>query len=267
VHLSQVVDFLGFRLQWRRKRGTRDRWYVYTFIADRPVRQLKDKIRALTPRPSQQDPRTVLTPDQPGPARLGHLLPARRREGRLPEAGELHQAPGDQMAEATAPLELDGRPPTPGPPRRELAANHRGRDLSVRPRQGSRHPLPLPRQQDPQTLAVDLTNPDPPADTAESPLRRDAHGGFGERHGETDREQSRHRVPCRLNAVFRRRARPGWEVVPPPALPRLPPAIGRPRPGSLPGGRAGPGRLRGGAAPARQGRLEAPGPCPGPGHA
>jgi RNA-directed DNA polymerase len=61
VHLSQGVDFLGFHLQWRRKRGTRDRWYVYTFIADRPVRQLKDKIRALTPRPSQQDPRAVLT--------------------------------------------------------------------------------------------------------------------------------------------------------------------------------------------------------------
>jgi len=35
-------------------------WCVYTFIADRPVRSLKDKIRALTGRLSQQAPRNVL---------------------------------------------------------------------------------------------------------------------------------------------------------------------------------------------------------------
>ena len=38
-----------------------------------------------------------------------------------------------------------------------------------------------------------------PAGTVESPLRGDTHGGFGERPGETDREQSRHRAPGRLN--------------------------------------------------------------------
>ncbi|WP_411120243.1 group II intron reverse transcriptase/maturase [Streptomyces sp. 058-1L] len=59
VHMSEGFDFLGFRIQWRRKRGS-NKWYVYTFIADRPVRQLKDKIRALTNRTSQQDPGTVL---------------------------------------------------------------------------------------------------------------------------------------------------------------------------------------------------------------
>jgi RNA-directed DNA polymerase len=42
-----------------RKRGS-TKWYVYTFIADRPRRQLKDKIRALTNRTSQRDPETVL---------------------------------------------------------------------------------------------------------------------------------------------------------------------------------------------------------------
>jgi RNA-directed DNA polymerase len=60
AHLSEGIDFLGFHLQWRRKRGTRDRWYVYTFIAKRPVRQLKDKIRALTRRRSQLDPKVAL---------------------------------------------------------------------------------------------------------------------------------------------------------------------------------------------------------------
>lgn len=54
VHLSEGVDFLGFRIQWRRKRGT-DKWYVYTFVGKRPVRSVKAKVRALTRKTSQQD--------------------------------------------------------------------------------------------------------------------------------------------------------------------------------------------------------------------
>ena len=54
VHMSEGFDFLGFRIQWRRKRGT-NKWYVYTFIADRPFKSVKNKIRALTPQTSQQD--------------------------------------------------------------------------------------------------------------------------------------------------------------------------------------------------------------------
>jgi RNA-directed DNA polymerase len=60
THMSEGFSFLGFRIQWRRKRGT-SKHYVYTFIDDRPVRSLKDKIRALTPRTSQQDLEYVLT--------------------------------------------------------------------------------------------------------------------------------------------------------------------------------------------------------------
>jgi RNA-directed DNA polymerase len=59
VHMAEGFDFLGFHIRWRRKKGT-NQWYVYTFIANRPVRQLKEKIRALTNRTSQQDSRTVL---------------------------------------------------------------------------------------------------------------------------------------------------------------------------------------------------------------
>lgn len=58
-HLSEGLDFLGFRIQWKRKKGT-DKWYVYVFIGDRPIRSLKDKIRALTRRLSQQPPGDVL---------------------------------------------------------------------------------------------------------------------------------------------------------------------------------------------------------------
>ena len=57
--MSEAFDFLGFRIQWKRKQGT-DKWYVYTFIADRPIRSPKDRIRALTRRKSQQNPREVL---------------------------------------------------------------------------------------------------------------------------------------------------------------------------------------------------------------
>ncbi len=59
VHMSEGFDFLGFRIQWRRKRGS-DKWHVYTFIADRPVRSVKAKIRALTHRTSQVSLRFVL---------------------------------------------------------------------------------------------------------------------------------------------------------------------------------------------------------------
>ena len=59
VHMSESFGFLGFRIQWKRKRGT-DKWYVYTFIDKRPIQALKDKIRALTHRTSQQSPRDTL---------------------------------------------------------------------------------------------------------------------------------------------------------------------------------------------------------------
>jgi RNA-directed DNA polymerase len=59
VHMSEAFDFLGFRIQWKRKRGT-DKWHVYVFIGDRPIRSLKAKIRALTYRNSQQNPSSVL---------------------------------------------------------------------------------------------------------------------------------------------------------------------------------------------------------------
>jgi RNA-directed DNA polymerase len=59
VHMQDGFEFLGFRIQWKRKSGN-SKWYVYTFIAQRPVRSVKDKIRALTRRTSQADPKDVL---------------------------------------------------------------------------------------------------------------------------------------------------------------------------------------------------------------
>ena len=66
VHMSDGFGFLGFRIRWKRKRGT-GKWYVYTFIDDRPIRSLKAKIRALTHKTPQQDLAYVLT-------RLGQIM-------------------------------------------------------------------------------------------------------------------------------------------------------------------------------------------------
>jgi len=60
VNMSDGFDFLGFHIQWRRKRGTND-WYVYTFVAKRPIESVKMKIRALTGRTSQRSLDFVLT--------------------------------------------------------------------------------------------------------------------------------------------------------------------------------------------------------------
>jgi RNA-directed DNA polymerase len=59
VHMADGFDFLGFRIRWKRKRGS-NHWYVYTFIADRPFRSVKAKIRALTHRVSQADMGAVI---------------------------------------------------------------------------------------------------------------------------------------------------------------------------------------------------------------
>src|SRR3954447_14211862 len=52
--MADGFDFLGFHIQWRRKRGT-NKSYVYTFIARRPLQAVKAKIRALTHRTSIAD--------------------------------------------------------------------------------------------------------------------------------------------------------------------------------------------------------------------
>ena len=59
VHMSEGFEFLGFHLQWARKKGTTT-WHVYTFPAARTLRSVKAKIRALTPRTSQADLKDTL---------------------------------------------------------------------------------------------------------------------------------------------------------------------------------------------------------------
>lgn len=59
VHIDDGFEFLGFRIQRRKKRGS-NRWHVYTFIADRCIRSVKAKVRARTRRTSQADLKDTL---------------------------------------------------------------------------------------------------------------------------------------------------------------------------------------------------------------
>ena len=129
--MSDGFDFLGFRIRWKRKRGT-NKWHVYTFIADRPIRSLKAKIRALTHRTSQAD-RGRADPAQPDHARLGQLLQARRGKAHLRLASHFAWW-RDRGWCANCTAGVEGRPPrftTPpggGPIRRT------GSNCSTRPR-------------------------------------------------------------------------------------------------------------------------------------
>ena len=59
VHLDEGLDFLGFRIQRRRKRGTNVR-HVYTYPSKRALRSVKTKVRILTQRSSAMPSRAVL---------------------------------------------------------------------------------------------------------------------------------------------------------------------------------------------------------------
>jgi RNA-directed DNA polymerase len=51
THLSEGINFLGFHIQWRKKRGG-GKWYCMVFIADKAFTSIKQTIRKLTPRRS-----------------------------------------------------------------------------------------------------------------------------------------------------------------------------------------------------------------------
>ena len=179
VHMSEAFDFLGFRLQWRRKRGT-SKWYVYTFIATRPIRSVKAKIRALTHRTSQRDLEYVLT-------RINMVLHGWASYFKHAIA----QGVFDMLDNFTWRRVI-----------RMLCERHRWRWKDVRRRfttpTGQWLPVTAGEIELKRIAAIPITRyryrgskiPSPwaaathlTADTVESPLRREAHGGFGERSG------------------------------------------------------------------------------------
>src|SRR4051794_6259588 len=123
---------------------------------------------------------------QPDLARLDQLLPARGLQTHPQPPVPLRVVAGDPVVTGIASLEVEGRPPPVHYPRWTVETNQGGRDHTVQPRIGTGNPISLPGQHHPQPL--DQRHHCLTAATVESPVRGDAHAGFGERPGETDRE-------------------------------------------------------------------------------
>ena len=122
VHMSDGFDFLGFHIRWKRKRGT-NKWYVYTFIAQRPVRSVKAKVRSLTHRVSQANMGAVIT-------RINQILRGWTNYFRhavsvcnahLESTPLLRELVGDQVALQATPLEVESVPPPIHHPQRGMA--------------------------------------------------------------------------------------------------------------------------------------------------
>lgn len=59
VHIDEGFDFLGWRVQRKRKRGSQ-RFFVYTYPSKKAITALKAKVRTLTRRASQPSLRVLL---------------------------------------------------------------------------------------------------------------------------------------------------------------------------------------------------------------
>ena len=184
VHMSDGFDFLGFHIRWKRKRGT-NKWYVYTFIAQRPVRSVKAKVRSLTHRVSQANMGSVIT-------RINQILRGwtnyfrhavckhtlnqlryfvnwrvirwlrKRHRWRWSQFRRRFTTPSG----AWLPFGADGV-------------------ILINPAAVDGQPLPIPGREDPQPLPKKDASEQL---TVESRVRREAHARFGERPGETDRQ-------------------------------------------------------------------------------
>ena len=133
THISRGFDFLGFRIQKRRKPGTVDT-RIYTWPKKEALARLKSTVRAVPKNRSAEAVEEPLAPTQSGTAGVGQLLSVRSVEGHFQLRTGLHLAPCSTLAVPEAsPTELE-EAETPLPAR--MVAD-RGRDRSLQRRRGS----------------------------------------------------------------------------------------------------------------------------------
>ncbi|MDJ0346426.1 reverse transcriptase domain-containing protein [Streptomyces sp. H10-C2] len=197
VHMEDGFDFLDFRIQWKRKRGA-DKWYVYFFIADRPVRSVKDKIRALTRRTSQANPADVLI-------RLNQIVHGWTNYFRHAVAKHTFRTLGIFLWRRVI-MWLktlhrwswkNVRKWLLGPHGVWLPITVDGVELTTR--REHRQSRGIATGATPSPLHGRAPDEQPTATTVESPVLGNGYAGFGERPGETGRWQHRYRAPGRLN--------------------------------------------------------------------
>jgi RNA-directed DNA polymerase len=176
-HIDEGMDFLGWRIQRHQQRGSTRR-YVYTYPSKKALAVVKAKVRTLTKGMRNQPLRVLLHRLNwvlPG---LDHLLPPRVLLGNLRLPARVHLAASGQLAASKAPGDqLEGAAP-PLPARVVADAGHRD---DGQPCRGRDRPLPLPGRQDPHAMDQQPEGNDQvtPPELVESPLRGNAHGGFG----------------------------------------------------------------------------------------
>ena len=139
-HIDEGFDFLGFRIQRRRKRGTTKR-VVYTYPSKKALGLHRRAGPHAHPQVITSDPCRPAAPAQPGPPGLVHLLSTRRVQGDLRLPRPVHLAPGGPVDPETTQQDEVGCPLPPLPSR--LAAG-RGRRGAVPTPNGDGQPLPLP---------------------------------------------------------------------------------------------------------------------------
>jgi hypothetical protein len=182
-HIDEGFDFLGFRIQRRRKRGT-DKRVVYTYPAKKALASIVDRVRALTRRSSH--PTLAVLLRQLNPVLRGWCTTSATVCPRRPSATST-STPGTGWSAGSANDTTARSGPSSCAATSRVAA-HPGRGDVVPPAAGHGQPLPLPGRQHPLTLGEQNTGISRIAQRhglVESRMRGDAHVRFGGRAGET----------------------------------------------------------------------------------
>ena len=200
THIDEGLDFLGWRIQRHRKRGT-NRYYVYTYPARKAVKAVMGKVKTLCRRMDTNQPLDVLL------RQLNRMLQGwcayfrpgvSSRHLRLPEP--LHVASGHRMAASQTPPDPPGRTSAAATATADGGRPRRNRQL-FNPAKVAHHALPLPGNSHPHSLAEPRDEDHTQAQTGlvERPVPGNGHAGCGKRPGETDRSKDRNRAPGRLH--------------------------------------------------------------------
>jgi hypothetical protein len=147
THIDEGLDFLGWRIQRHRKRGT-GKYYVYVYPAKKALAAIKAKLKAWCRQEHEPAAQRPAHPSQPDAAWLDRLLQVRMLERDLQLSEVLPVETGGQVAGTQA----SANPVETTTPTLRHVAQRRGRGV-VRPGQRQREALLLPGNEDRDTMA------------------------------------------------------------------------------------------------------------------